>query len=570
MLFFYSGRKERREYFLLSTYDVMTVGNNSYLIKQHGAEDKIEYVVAYEELYEKLDDVHTNKTGHGGRIKMEAALRMKYSIPRPAIELFISCCEPCNEKKQGRKKIVVRPIVSKDFNERGQVDLIDFQSMPDSKFKWIMNYQDHSTKFIFLRALESKRAEEVAKELLSIFLLIGAPKILQSDNGREFVNRIITDLKTMWPECLLVHGRPRHPQSQGSIERANKDVEDMIRAWMHDNNSKKWSIGLQFLQWQKNISFHRTIGRSPYKALLGSDPKLGLTSSNIPLSLAKTIETEEELQEILNDRPAEAEELLNCENVSENVDNDGENEENDIENNENYTDNIETDVLSACVTDTVVHHNPSCQLDRCCICEEELNSENKVRCDKCQQNVHPNCISASCSKEDADTQLCQLCFTSSNILRERQATRTKTEEAAKKMLNSSTKKLPKLKKGDCVLLSTPKVDRGPGDPLNLICIIMDQKNGVNQLACQHGMLKGWFGPECLSLAGAAFLSIHAINTTRYLSIREAVMMTSGGQGFVKCMCKPGRKQCNSARCICMKNKSMCTSRCHQSLPCSNK
>eukprot|EP00102_Acyrthosiphon_pisum_P013097 XP_008182522.1 PREDICTED: KRAB-A domain-containing protein 2-like [Acyrthosiphon pisum] len=100
--------------------------------------------------------------------------------------------------------------------------------------------------------------------ILSILLTFGAPKILQSDNGREFVNSVINELKDLWPECVIVHGRPRHPQSQGSIERSNQDVEHMLRAWMADNKSKKWSVGLNFVQFQKNSSFHRTIGRSPY------------------------------------------------------------------------------------------------------------------------------------------------------------------------------------------------------------------------------------------------------------------------------------------------------------------
>lgn len=59
------------------------------------------------------------------------------------------------------RKLVIKPIISKDFNERGQVDLVDFQSVPDGKFKWILNYQDHSTKFLSLRPLESKRTSEV-------------------------------------------------------------------------------------------------------------------------------------------------------------------------------------------------------------------------------------------------------------------------------------------------------------------------------------------------------------------------------------------------------------------------
>jgi len=55
-------------------------------------------------------------------------------------------------------------------------------------------------------------------------LTFGAPKILQSDNGREFVNSVINELKDLWPECVIVHGHPRHPPSQGSIERSNQDV----------------------------------------------------------------------------------------------------------------------------------------------------------------------------------------------------------------------------------------------------------------------------------------------------------------------------------------------------------
>jgi len=85
------------------------------------------------------------------------------------------------------RKLVIKPITSNNFNERGQVYLIDFQSFPDGKNKWILNYQDHNTKCISLRPMESKRALEVGTQLLSIFLTFGAPTILQSDNDRKFV-----------------------------------------------------------------------------------------------------------------------------------------------------------------------------------------------------------------------------------------------------------------------------------------------------------------------------------------------------------------------------------------------
>lgn len=72
-----------------------------------------------------------------------------------------------------------------------QVDLVDLQTMPDGNFKYIMHYQDHLSKFHLLRSLTSKRASEVARHLLQIFVDFGAPLILQSDNGREFTAEVI-------------------------------------------------------------------------------------------------------------------------------------------------------------------------------------------------------------------------------------------------------------------------------------------------------------------------------------------------------------------------------------------
>jgi hypothetical protein len=64
------------------------------------------------------------------------------------------------------------------MTSRCQVDLTDMQSQADHEFKFIMVYQDHLTKSVLLRALQSKRAEEFAYHLTDIFLTFGAPRIL--------------------------------------------------------------------------------------------------------------------------------------------------------------------------------------------------------------------------------------------------------------------------------------------------------------------------------------------------------------------------------------------------------
>jgi hypothetical protein len=53
-------------------------------------------------------------------------------------------------KRSELSKLVIKPVRSSDFSSRGQVDLIDYQSVPDSGYKWVLHYQDHFTKFSIL------------------------------------------------------------------------------------------------------------------------------------------------------------------------------------------------------------------------------------------------------------------------------------------------------------------------------------------------------------------------------------------------------------------------------------
>ena len=68
------------------------------------------------------------------------------------------------------------------------------QPLRHGSLKWIMVYQDHITKFIVIRPLRPKLAAKVAYLFMDIFLLFGAPNILQSDNGSEITAQIISDL----------------------------------------------------------------------------------------------------------------------------------------------------------------------------------------------------------------------------------------------------------------------------------------------------------------------------------------------------------------------------------------
>ena len=293
-----SKTKSRHEYYLLNKYEILECGDVQKLIKKRQTPDELPvYYASIEDTFDIIKKAHV-ATGHGGRDRMMKELSVKYAnILRDDVELFKSLCQECQKKRKRpmTKGVVVKPILTTEFASRGQIDLMDMQSMSHNSFKWIMVYQDHLTKFCILRPLTSKRATEVAFQLADIFLLIGAPVVLQSDNGSEFTAAIITELATLWPGLKIVHGKPRHPQSQGSVERANGDIKDMLVAWMADNNSTDWTMGIKFVQFANNSSHHAGINRSPYTAMFGISACVGLTSMSLPNKVISRLETEQDL-----------------------------------------------------------------------------------------------------------------------------------------------------------------------------------------------------------------------------------------------------------------------------------
>ncbi|CAF3516224.1 unnamed protein product [Rotaria socialis] len=481
-----SARRNDQEISLLKTYDVLNLSNQDKLVKKiQGSEDtSIKYYVPINEVY----------------------------------DLFISECNECNIKRAKPKnssKLVVRPIISNDFHSRGQVDLIDMQSSPDGKFKFILNYQDHFTKFCILRPLKSKTAAEVAYNLLDIFTTFGAPAILQSDNGREFVAKVIEELALIWKDLKIVHGKPRHPQSQGSVERSNQDTKQLLGTWIRENNSTKWAEGLRFVQFQKNSCFHRVLNNSPYAVLFGNQPKLGLSSTSLHPSIFNDITTEEELTNELG--------LLT---------------------------NDALDVNSS-ASDS--------EEDELKIDEPNINDELK---DNDQLNITEQ-------NEKNDELLTNRAKRTNDI---RETARQGQKRQADEFLRNTAKrhKLADLNVGDNVLIPVPDVDRGPTDARNVLAVVMEIKDDKYKLGVEQGIINGYYSFHQISKAtGTSTILVENVDQGIKKSLREVVKLQSitGGQGMLKCSCKGG---CTTSRCKCKQAKILCNSRCHNSTTCRNK
>ena len=84
-------------------------------------------------------------------------------------------------------------------------------------FSWILTVIDVCSKYTITYAFNSKTAVDVRSSLKMAFYKLGDPQIIQYDKGKEFRNFCLIDF-CKGGNIVLVHGRPRHLQSQSKIK----------------------------------------------------------------------------------------------------------------------------------------------------------------------------------------------------------------------------------------------------------------------------------------------------------------------------------------------------------------
>ncbi len=178
----------------------------------------------------------------------------------------------------------LKMIISKQCGSRFQMDTIEMPSYLG--YCYILRVVDHLSTYGFVRKLKHRNGEEMGDELVHILSSSMIPDVLQLDNGREVSDflivsvylwnlilhfwyiTIVLKMHLIWfslpfseyckmfssvPWSHVVKGRPRHPQSQGCIERSHATFKTALRAWMKENdNTPNWHLGMHVVQCQVN------------------------------------------------------------------------------------------------------------------------------------------------------------------------------------------------------------------------------------------------------------------------------------------------------------------------------
>ncbi len=150
-------------------------------------------VISREELFNAINEWH-HQNGHLGQERTWEFCRNKYwNVTQDHVKSYCTTCYHCLKKNPVTRKLKgsIKPIFSRNWQDRFQVDLVDFCRLRKRDpfgvlMRWIVVLKDHATGLTYICALPRKQAHLVAYNLQEIFGLIGYPKIFHTDNGKEF------------------------------------------------------------------------------------------------------------------------------------------------------------------------------------------------------------------------------------------------------------------------------------------------------------------------------------------------------------------------------------------------
>jgi len=231
-------------------------------------------VPTYEEIFNILKFHHTSLSHiKDFRKNKDEVDKTWYSIPESCIKIFLNLCpicysgsNPARSSKQNPLKFIYSPRVG----HRAQIDLIGMETQSCRGYQHILRYVDHLSGFSYVAPLKSKVAKHIGMKLIKIFSTSIIPEILQSDNGSEFLGECIDLIKKYYPNVHIVKGRPRHPQSQGKIERSHATFKNALQKWMKSSGNNNWLIGCYIVNAELNqVSQYNRGGFSPYNLYYG-------------------------------------------------------------------------------------------------------------------------------------------------------------------------------------------------------------------------------------------------------------------------------------------------------------
>lgn len=255
-----------------------------------------------------LRAMHDDATsGHLGFIRTLNQTQERFYWPRmrDTVKHYVASCEQCQRYKRPTTAppglLQPLPPPRLPFEQVG-IDLLGPFPRSSNDNRWVIVCVDHLTRYAETAAVPSSTAASVATFLLRFVILRhGAPRVIISDRGRQFVADAVEELLRLC-NSQFRHSTPHHPQTNGLVERTNRTLTNMLAMYVSSDH-RDWDDVLPFITYAYNTAKHETTDYSPFY-LLYARPPLSCIDTILPFdfhseySVAKTLCLAEEARRI--------------------------------------------------------------------------------------------------------------------------------------------------------------------------------------------------------------------------------------------------------------------------------
>ncbi|XP_071061702.1 uncharacterized protein [Pseudochaenichthys georgianus] len=132
--------------------------------------------------------------------------------------------------------------------------------------RWISDACEEFPEAIPLRKIT---APVITKALLKFFSMFGLPKVVQTDQGTNFMSKVFAlVLDTLG--IKHVTSSPYHPESQGALERFHQTMKCMLRKHCHESH-KDWDDGVPLVLFAAREAVQESLGFSPAELVFGHE-----------------------------------------------------------------------------------------------------------------------------------------------------------------------------------------------------------------------------------------------------------------------------------------------------------
>jgi len=233
---------------------------------------------------------HESYTLHAGVSRMIQLTTSLYFWPNmyKSIKQYIRTCEKCLKSKSlpmqtGNDIAIKTPTKPWEWI---QIDLVSVSNKTsDRGNRYNLTSICTLTNYFQMEPIPSKETIVVLNALCKIFCNTGVPKIIQSDNGREF-NSEIMKTHAKWLDVEWRFSTPYKPSTNGRIERRHADLGKLLK--ILDCNDGNWCEELPYITFELNSAIDKITGISPFEQFHGWSPHIPHLIKDVKMATPET------------------------------------------------------------------------------------------------------------------------------------------------------------------------------------------------------------------------------------------------------------------------------------------